>query len=251
MQGPRASPWKPMKMEFPRFTGEDPVSWVFCSEQYFDCQAIVGDQRVNHAVMHFEGPAIRWYQWLVAQQGLVLVEAIATCFGPSSYLDYNVELSKIRQTSTLVDYQENSESLNNMVRGWPIELLVGAFVGGLRKFRIEVQALKPRSQAECFEISRTVEEKHSWLSFTKRGWSESHGVWKGITKAEASTPYKDERQVFRSRLHMYLVKEEADEEENCGMHFESGNDAQETREGRKTELRRYLYMHFQGMRRHN
>ncbi|KAF3773629.1 hypothetical protein EJ110_NYTH54967 [Nymphaea thermarum] len=79
------------------------------------------------------------------------VEAMKARFGPSSYLDYNVKLSKITQKGSVVDYNERLEELSNMVRGWPIAALIGAFVRGLKEeIQIEVQAAKPRSLTECF-----------------------------------------------------------------------------------------------------
>lgn len=64
-------------------------------------------------------------------------------FGPSSYLDYNMTLSNIKQHNLVAECQECFEELNNMVHGWSLEALIGTFVGGLKDHvRIEVQTAK-------------------------------------------------------------------------------------------------------------
>ncbi|KAF3771682.1 hypothetical protein EJ110_NYTH59819 [Nymphaea thermarum] len=86
-----------------------------------------------------QGAVIHWYNWRLSHQGKpdweTLLREITACFGSSAYIDYNVQLSRIRQTSTVVEYQENFEALTNMVHGWLLEALIGAFVKGLRRTR--------------------------------------------------------------------------------------------------------------------
>ncbi|KAF3783318.1 putative fucosyltransferase-like protein [Nymphaea thermarum] len=157
---------------------DDPVSRVFRAEQYFDCQGIVGDQIVSQATVYFEDAAIRWFRWLVLHQGRpdweTLVREITSRFRPSAYLDYNVELLRIKQLGTVVEYQENFEVLTNMVRGWTLEALIGAFVGGLKdEICIEVQATKPQTLLDCFELACTVEEKNKRLHVSNWGHDQS------------------------------------------------------------------------------
>ncbi|KAF3778045.1 hypothetical protein EJ110_NYTH44435 [Nymphaea thermarum] len=60
--------------------------------------------RVEDRVSSLTGAAICWYRWLLSHQGKLdwetLVMEITAHFGPSAYLNYNVELSRIRQTGT-------------------------------------------------------------------------------------------------------------------------------------------------------
>ncbi|KAF3781406.1 hypothetical protein EJ110_NYTH37131 [Nymphaea thermarum] len=141
------------KMELPKFSGEDPLSWVFHAEQYFDCLSVSLENRESHAAVHVAGPAIRWYRWRLIQQGkptwLEFVAALTVCFGPSAYLDYNVELSKIRHKGIVTEYQAEFEDKRNMVHGWPKEALIGVFIVGLRdELRINVQAARPQPLLE-------------------------------------------------------------------------------------------------------
>ena len=53
-------------------------------------------------------------------------------FGPSECKDFDEALSRIKQTSSLREYQREFERLGNRVRGWTQRALVGTFMGGLK-----------------------------------------------------------------------------------------------------------------------
>ncbi|XP_031502673.1 uncharacterized protein LOC116265858 [Nymphaea colorata] len=177
--------FKHAKMDFPRFNKEDLHRWIFKAEQFFECHGILETMKVADAAMNFEGKVIRWYRWLIDQHGRpdwrTLISAMAARFGPSAYVDYNQELSKIRQTGSIEDYQERFEEFSNMVREWPIEALIGTFVGGLKEeIRIEVQGMRPLNLHDCFAITRMVEEKQQRYQSLRRGAA-------GVRPHEAAT----------------------------------------------------------------
>ncbi|KAF3781355.1 hypothetical protein EJ110_NYTH37225 [Nymphaea thermarum] len=94
----------------------------------------------------------------------VFMEVLKVRFRPSAYLDYNIELSKIKQKGKVMEHQAEFEEVSNMVSGWPVEALIGTFVGGLNEeYRIKVQAAKPQSLLETFELARIAEEKSNRL----------------------------------------------------------------------------------------
>ncbi|KAF3788607.1 hypothetical protein EJ110_NYTH20738 [Nymphaea thermarum] len=112
---------------------------------------------------------------------------MAACFGPSAYIDYNIELSKIWQKGTVVEYQESFEELSNMVPGWPTNSLIGAFVGGLKEeIRIEVQSMRSLNLQDCFVIARMVEEKHRRYQVLGRGPNVVRPQGVAATSSEAS-----------------------------------------------------------------
>ncbi|KAF3790226.1 hypothetical protein EJ110_NYTH16760 [Nymphaea thermarum] len=109
----------------------------------------------------------------------------ATRFGPSTYLDYNVDLSKIKQRGTIMEYQENFEELSNMVRGWPVKALIRAFIGGLKdEIHIVVQATKPHSISDCFELARMVEQKHRKVHLAARQGTTNRGICGQSTRTD-------------------------------------------------------------------
>lgn len=52
------------KMDFPRFSGDDPTEWLSRVEQYFEFQDTTEERRVSLASFHLEGEANQWWQWL-------------------------------------------------------------------------------------------------------------------------------------------------------------------------------------------
>ncbi|KAF3783626.1 hypothetical protein EJ110_NYTH32021 [Nymphaea thermarum] len=161
--------WRPTKMDFLLFSGDDPINWVFRAKQYFDCQGIAGDERVCHAMVYFEGVAVCWFCSLVLQKGrpawATLVKELTARFGPSAYLDYNVELSSIKQSGTVLEYQEHFEVLMSMVRGWPLPALIGTFL-----------------------VARTVEEKNERLHTITRGTFSR--TWQDVRTSPCETFHK-------------------------------------------------------------
>eukprot|EP00252_Welwitschia_mirabilis_P002413 TRINITY_DN1235_c2_g1_i1.p1 TRINITY_DN1235_c2_g1~~TRINITY_DN1235_c2_g1_i1.p1 ORF type:complete len:211 (+),score=26.64 TRINITY_DN1235_c2_g1_i1:150-782(+) len=108
-------------LEFPRFNGEDPDGWIYRGEQFFRFNLTPEPQKVPLASFHLEKEALQWYQWLEKYQGVIswkeFVEGLCTRFGPNMYEDYTGELTKLRQTSTVRDYQSRFEQLANRTLG--------------------------------------------------------------------------------------------------------------------------------------
>jgi hypothetical protein len=56
--------FRPMKMEFPKFRGDDPIIWLDRSAQFFEYQATAEEQKVTLAAFYLEGEANQWWQWV-------------------------------------------------------------------------------------------------------------------------------------------------------------------------------------------
>ncbi|KAH9696704.1 hypothetical protein KPL71_023279 [Citrus sinensis] len=52
------------KLDFPKYSGDDPTEWVNRVTQFFYYQETSEDQRVVLASYHLEGKANQWWQWL-------------------------------------------------------------------------------------------------------------------------------------------------------------------------------------------
>ncbi|KAH9718389.1 hypothetical protein KPL71_022207 [Citrus sinensis] len=128
------------KLDFPRYAGNDPTEWFNRINQFFEYQESIEDQKFVLASFHLEGEANQWWQWLrrsYQEEGRVVtweifVEELWARFGPTDCKDFDEARSRIKQTSTLRDYQKEFESLGNRVQGWTQKALVGTFMGGLK-----------------------------------------------------------------------------------------------------------------------
>jgi len=52
------------KLEFPRYSGDDPTEWFNRVEQFFEYQSTLAAQKVSLASFHLAGEANQWWQWL-------------------------------------------------------------------------------------------------------------------------------------------------------------------------------------------
>ena len=131
--------------------------------QYFEFQEIAEDQKVRLASFHLEGAANQWWQWLrkaldEEQRTItwkVFEYELRARFGPSDAEDFDEALSRVKQITTLRDYQREFERLGNRVRGWTQKALVGTFIGGLKpEIAYGIRMFKPRLVKEAINLAR-------------------------------------------------------------------------------------------------
>ncbi|KAH9686516.1 hypothetical protein KPL70_014380 [Citrus sinensis] len=155
------------KLEFPRYSGDDPTEWFNRVTQFFDYQETTDDQRVVLASFHLEGEANQWWQWLrraYQEDGQLVtwkafVEELWARFGPTECEDFDEALSRVKQTSSLRDYQKEFERLGNRVHGWTQRALVGTFMGGLKpEISEEIRMFRPKTLKEAISLARMKDE---------------------------------------------------------------------------------------------
>ncbi|KAH9779621.1 hypothetical protein KPL71_007762 [Citrus sinensis] len=154
-----------LKLDFPRFNGEDPTGWVYKAEQYFDFKDISPDQQVQLASFHLEGIALQWHRWLTKFRGPLtwkeFTKAVHLRFGPTDYEDPSEALTRLKQTSSVAAYQEAFERLSHRVDGLPENFLIGCFVAGLRDdIRLDVKIKQPRTLSDTIGVARLIEERN-------------------------------------------------------------------------------------------
>jgi hypothetical protein len=93
-----------MKLEFPRYSRDDPTAWLDRAVQYFDYKQMLEDQRVSLAAFHLESEANQWWQWIkkvhkedrLAITWDVFEKELLIRFGPTEVEDYAEALSRIQ-----------------------------------------------------------------------------------------------------------------------------------------------------------
>jgi hypothetical protein len=163
-----------MKMEFPKFRGDDPIIWLDRSAQFFEYQATAEEQKVTLAAFYLDGEANQWWKWVkrIYQAEdrpitwAILEKELLARFGPIEYEDYDEALSRVKQKGSLREYHQEFEKLANRVVGWPQKALIGTFLGGLKAdISADVQKFKPRTLRETIEFARIREDE---LTHSKR-----------------------------------------------------------------------------------
>jgi hypothetical protein len=108
---------KTARLEFPRFSGDDPTEWFNRVNQFFKFQNTPEAQKVSLASYHLEREANQWWQWLrktFQDEGRVISWAdfedeLWARFGPFECEDFDEAFSRIRQLGSLRDYQKEFE----------------------------------------------------------------------------------------------------------------------------------------------
>ena len=93
-----------LKLNFPKFTGEDPTEWIYRAEQYFAFQGIVPTQQVQLASFHLKRIALQWHRWFPMFKGPVswtkFTTALLHRFGPTEDEKSSEALTHLKHTTT-------------------------------------------------------------------------------------------------------------------------------------------------------
>ncbi|KAL5751584.1 hypothetical protein ACOSQ2_022091 [Xanthoceras sorbifolium] len=131
--------------------------------QYFDFNNIAPNQQVQLASFHLEGIALQWHLWLTKFRGSLtwdeFTKAVLLRFGPIDYEDPLEALSRLKQTTNVVAYQEAFEKLSHQVDGLPKNFLIDCFIAGLQDdIRLDVKIKQSSTLADTIGVIRLIEE---------------------------------------------------------------------------------------------
>ncbi|KAF8411003.1 hypothetical protein HHK36_003542 [Tetracentron sinense] len=153
-----------LKLNFPTFEDGDPFGWIYQAEQFFAYHRTNQEERLIIASFHLKGEALQWFRWYEKSQVYVswrdFVAALNDRFRPTKYDDHAGALAKLRQYSTLREYQAEFEKLANRTEGLSEMFLTRCFICGLKDdIRLDVQMFRPTSLTSTIGLDRLQEEK--------------------------------------------------------------------------------------------
>ncbi|KAH0642012.1 hypothetical protein KY289_032986 [Solanum tuberosum] len=101
---------KPASVELGRFGSENPEAWLFQAERYFDFYGIAAAHRMTLASFYLDGEALDWYRWLFRLESA------------------EGRLAKLRQTTTVSEFQGRFEAMANQTNDISEGLMVRLFI---------------------------------------------------------------------------------------------------------------------------
>ncbi|GJY91281.1 ty3-gypsy retrotransposon protein [Tanacetum coccineum] len=185
-----------MRLGVSKFSGPDPESWLFSIQEYFTLLNTPVDQRLRIVRFNLEGAAAEWFRWMT-RNGLItdwprFEESVKNRFGPSKYEDPQGALSKLLQTTTVVEYQGEFEKLMNRVMNISETLLISFYISGLKlPLQRELLVSKPTTLRDAFALACVTEAR-----------LEDQGTV-AITPKSASNSYQ--RRVAHTKVHTSVV----------------------------------------------
>lgn len=154
------------KLNFPRYNGsEDPTSWVCRAEQFFEFKDTAEEEKLALAAYHLEGEAQLWYQLFKESEDQMTWEAmkegLLVQYGPTQFDDFFGDLTKLRQTGSVREYQSQYERLLSRAGKLSVVQQIGGFISGLKdNIRTEVQASRPNTLTAAVGLARLFEARH-------------------------------------------------------------------------------------------
>ena len=137
-----------MKLDFPRFSGEEPASWVYKANQYFRYYSTPIGEKLMVASFHMEGEALIWFQESeeirVFCDWESLGQVMHVRFGTTAYDDPMETLTRLGQTTIVAVYNAQFEVLSNRIKGLSSPHKLSCFLSGLKdEIRLPVCMLNP------------------------------------------------------------------------------------------------------------
>ncbi|VFQ72087.1 unnamed protein product [Cuscuta campestris] len=182
---PSFDPAPRMRVDAPRFSGDDPTGWIFRVQKYFDYFLTPEPERLQLVAMLIDHPASEWFHYYQANNADAtwqeFLEAVHQRFDSDYYENYVGLLSKLTQTSTVLEYQTAFEAILNKVSGVFDATLIAMYVAGLKQpLRREVNLRCPTSLPATFALARELstclhEAAVSYGTVTRRPWQTRSG----------------------------------------------------------------------------
>ncbi|KAL5758694.1 hypothetical protein ACOSP7_021305 [Xanthoceras sorbifolium] len=147
-----------LKLSFSKFGREDPVEWIYKAEQYFEFKNINPTHHVQLASFHLEGITLQWHRRITKFRGPLtwkeFTKALLTHFDSIEYDKPSEALTRLKQTSTVVAYQEAFKKLSHRVDGLSEEFLVGCFVASLKdEICLDIKVKNPSTLFEAIGVA--------------------------------------------------------------------------------------------------
>ncbi|VFQ77184.1 unnamed protein product [Cuscuta campestris] len=171
-----------MRVDAPRFSGDDPTGWIFRVQKYFDYFLTAEPERMQLVAMLIDHPASEWFHYYHANSPSVtwpeFLDTVQQRFDPNYYENYVGLLSKLTQSSSVLEYQFAFESLLNKVSGVPESTLVAMYIAGLKQpVQREVNLRNPSTLPATFALARELSACHqeaavTYSSGSRRPWSQ-------------------------------------------------------------------------------
>ncbi|XP_042944714.1 uncharacterized protein LOC122278600 [Carya illinoinensis] len=196
---PRRGNLRGMRLDFPHFQGDHPVSWIFKARQYFKFHQTPLPHCMLMPSYHMEGEALVYYQesserghfhdWDAFTRSMIL------CFGPTSYNSPMGALTQLKQSSSIVAYITQFETVANRLMGLSDEHKLCCFISWLKdEIHLPIKMFDPINMNATYGLARIQEEyllsvKKS-SKHTREKSSETFGVFpKGLTRCSKPRVY--------------------------------------------------------------
>ncbi|TYK02434.1 retrotransposon protein [Cucumis melo var. makuwa] len=194
------------KLEMPMFLGENPESWVYRAEDFFEINNLPESEKVKVAVVSFGQDEVDWYRWSHNRKKVESWEDLKSrmfeFFRDSGQKSLGARLIRIQQDGSYNEYVKKLVTYSAPLPYVAESVLVDAFVTGLEpSLQAEVISRHPQTLEECMREAQLVNDRNLALKLTKMElgmaeWDEGgSSKIKKIGDAEKPPPRKTDFQM--------------------------------------------------------
>ncbi|TYK14623.1 retrotransposon protein [Cucumis melo var. makuwa] len=142
------------KLEMPMFLGENPESWVYRAEHFFEINNLPESEKVKVAVVSFGQDEVDWYRWSHNRKKVESWEDLKSrmfeFFRDSGQKSLGARLIRIQQDGSYNEYVKKFVTYSAPLPYMAESVLVDAFVTGLEpSLQAEVISRHPQTLEDC------------------------------------------------------------------------------------------------------
>lgn len=219
-----------MRVDFPRFVGDDPRGWLRRCHRYFMLNPMTEVEKVMLASMQLDSKAEYWYMDYVEGREFMgwnvfanmLLERFQEGEGENIIGDFN----KLQQEGSVEEYRDKFEELKSFMthfhRALPEEYYIKSFISGLKPdIRDMVMILKPLSLPQAINIAKLQESTLERQKVGSKGPLRAYSQNPQPLKAVRTTPLEPVRGLIepRATITKRLSNEEVEERKKKGLCF--------------------------------
>jgi hypothetical protein len=179
-----------LKIEFPKFDGENPKLWQQQCETYFEVFRVQPCLRTRYAALGFQGNAALWFQGVEAKGRVedwgVMCSMVHDYFGKNKQASYRHQMRVLRQTSTVSEYWDKFSRLRHQLLLYNPYLdeghFIDEFIAGLKEeIRSAIWLHRPQEletahllalmqEEEAAPVKKRSYSKHDYKDHSRSKW---------------------------------------------------------------------------------
>ena len=147
------------KLEMPLFDDSNSDGWILKAERYFTVNRLSNDEKLEAAIIAFEGDAQLWYQWENKKRSMVVWEEMSALilkqFRVLQVGSLYEQWLAFTQDSSVREYRRKFIKLSAALENITDELALGNFINGLKpEIRAEIRIMEPSNLGRAMDLAQ-------------------------------------------------------------------------------------------------
>ncbi|TYK05651.1 Retrotransposable element Tf2 [Cucumis melo var. makuwa] len=157
------------------FNGENPETWIYRAEHYFDINELVDEEKVKVAVVSFGPNEVNWFHWSNNRKKVKTWEDLKRRmfehFKSPGEGSLGARLIRIKQDGCYSDYLKKFLEYSAPLPEMAESVLIDAFVTGLEtNLQAEVKSRHPVTLEECMREAQMVSDRDLAINLALNDW---------------------------------------------------------------------------------